>query len=96
MPDEKEELMLVCATQPTQPNSLEAVCATCGATVYGTRGSVERASVEHYKIICEDCFGELENPQIAGVMHHGKMLNQGEIQSFVESWFARMARHGRN
>jgi hypothetical protein len=72
-----EEMLLVCATIPTQPESLAAVCTKCNITVYGTRG-------------------KLDNPEVAGVMHHGKMLNAGEIQSFVEDWFAKVMRHGRN
>jgi hypothetical protein len=94
-----EELLLVCATIPTQPDSLAAACSTCSAVVYGTRGSVELAAREHYKIICEDCFDKLENPEVAGVMHHGKMLNKEETQAFVErveNFFKNMARHGRN
>jgi hypothetical protein len=91
-----EPMWLVCNTVATQPDSLNATCSVCGVEVWATRGSVERARRENFRMICPVCFDKLDDPDVAGVMHHGKMLNAGEIQSFVEGFFAKMARHGRN
>jgi hypothetical protein len=94
--NKSEEVHLVCGHNPALPNSVATNCSSCGRVVYGTRGSVLRAQLQQFPIICELCFDKLKDPQIAGVMHHGKMLTAAETQAFVENWFAKMARHGRN
>lgn len=91
-----DSLTLICGHIPTLPDSVGTRCAKCSQRCWGTRGSVERAKSEGIPILCIDCFEKLEDPHIAGVMHHGRMLSQAEAQAFADGVFAAMARHGRN
>jgi hypothetical protein len=93
--DIKAEPILVCGRAPLS-DSLPAPCSECGETCYATRGSVQRARAEGWPLLCLNCFDKLdmEEVEIAGMLHHGKKLSTRQISSLIDALCAER-RHGR-
>lgn len=85
------ETFIICGPAGQMIPGELALCSKCGAEIWPTSGTLERARRENISLICMDCFAKFDDDEWAfgGVMHHGEYMGPvvGDLfQALIMDW----------